>query len=145
MSPASRMRDVRDHPRGKRREMERLAVNEGRRPFDLAAGPMLRTTLLRLGGTEHALLLTMHHIAADGWTIGILIRELAANHDVFDGAAEIYLDACVELSHVPRDGASTLSRESHVGETWIDEMSTSCVAAIAFGSVRSASLTSERR
>ncbi|MFL6198800.1 MAG: amino acid adenylation domain-containing protein, partial [Thermoanaerobaculia bacterium] len=59
-------------------ERRRLALAEGRRPFDLTVGPMLRTSLLRLGAREHVLLLTMHHIASDGWTIGILIRELEA-------------------------------------------------------------------
>ncbi|HVG11019.1 MAG TPA: amino acid adenylation domain-containing protein [Thermoanaerobaculia bacterium] len=59
-------------------ERRRLALEEGRRPFDLTVGPMLRTSLLKLGEQEHVLLLTMHHIASDGWTIGILIRELEA-------------------------------------------------------------------
>ncbi|HYG63124.1 MAG TPA: amino acid adenylation domain-containing protein, partial [Thermoanaerobaculia bacterium] len=66
-----------------RQEMERLAFAEGRRPFDLERGPMLRTTLLRLGSAEHALLVTMHHIVSDGWTIGILIRELVALYSAF--------------------------------------------------------------
>ncbi|HVS00719.1 MAG TPA: amino acid adenylation domain-containing protein, partial [Thermoanaerobaculia bacterium] len=66
-----------------RQEMERLAFEEGRRPFDLTRGPMLRTGLLRLGAEEHALLVTMHHIASDGWTIGILIRELATLYRAF--------------------------------------------------------------
>ena len=65
-------------------ERKRLALAEGRRPFDLTQGPMLRTSLLRLGAQEHVLLLTMHHIASDGWTIGILIRELQA---LYTGAA----------------------------------------------------------
>jgi amino acid adenylation domain-containing protein len=63
--------------------MERLSLEEGRRPFDLARGPMLRTTLLRLGASEHALLVTMHHIVSDGWTIGILIHELANLYRAF--------------------------------------------------------------
>jgi amino acid adenylation domain-containing protein len=67
----------------RRPEMERLALDEGRRPFDLERGPMLRTTLLRLGADEHALLVTMHHIASDGWTIGVLIRELATLYRAF--------------------------------------------------------------
>ena len=61
----------------RRHEMERLALAEGRRPFDLASGPLLRTACLRLDGGEHVLLVTMHHIVSDGWTIGILVRELA--------------------------------------------------------------------
>ena len=64
-------------------ERRRLSLAEGRRPFDLARGPMLRTSLLRLGGRDHVLLVTMHHIASDGWTIGILIRELEALYRAF--------------------------------------------------------------
>jgi amino acid adenylation domain-containing protein len=67
-------------------EQLRLAVEEGRRPFDLARGPLLRTTLLRLGAdedTEHVLLVTMHHVVSDGWTIGILVRELGALYRAF--------------------------------------------------------------
>ncbi|HTG35648.1 MAG TPA: non-ribosomal peptide synthase/polyketide synthase [Thermoanaerobaculia bacterium] len=59
-------------------EAMRLAEAEAARPFDLARPPLLRTTLLRLGEAEHVLLLTLHHIAADGWSIGLLLRELAA-------------------------------------------------------------------
>jgi amino acid adenylation domain-containing protein len=71
-------------PAGRRRpELERLALAEGRQPFDLERGPMLRTWLARLGGDEHALLVTMHHIISDGWTIGILIRELAVLYRAF--------------------------------------------------------------
>jgi amino acid adenylation domain-containing protein len=49
-----------------------------RTPFDLAAGPPLRAELLRLAADQHRLLLTVHHIVADGWSIGILLRDLAA-------------------------------------------------------------------
>jgi hypothetical protein len=48
------------------------------RPFDLAAGPPLRVTLLRLDGIRHRLLVTVHHIAFDGWSFGLFLRELAA-------------------------------------------------------------------
>ncbi len=64
-----------------RREAEarRLAREEARRPFDLAAGPLLRATLLRLiAGEEHLALLTLHHIVSDGWSMGVLVRELGA-------------------------------------------------------------------
>jgi amino acid adenylation domain-containing protein len=64
-------------------ERRRLSLEEGRRFFDLARGPMLRTSLLSLGEGGHVLLLTMHHIASDGWTIGILIRELEALYRAF--------------------------------------------------------------
>jgi non-ribosomal peptide synthetase component F len=55
-----------------------LAHDEAHRPFDLRQGPLLRALLLRLAAEEHVLVLTVHHIASDGWSMGILIRELAA-------------------------------------------------------------------
>ncbi|HSU83479.1 MAG TPA: condensation domain-containing protein, partial [Thermoanaerobaculia bacterium] len=57
-------------------ERRRLAVEEGQRPFDLARGPVARALLFRLGPQDHVIILTLHHIAADGWSLGILIREL---------------------------------------------------------------------
>ncbi len=68
----------------------RLADEEGRRPFDLAKPPMLRTLLMRLdpgnnpgNNRDHALALSFHHVAADGWSIGIFLRELAALYGSF--------------------------------------------------------------
>jgi len=57
-------------------QVQRLATVESQRPFDLVQGPLLRVQLLVLGAAEHVLLLTMHHIVADGWSIGVLMREL---------------------------------------------------------------------
>jgi amino acid adenylation domain-containing protein len=55
-----------------------LAARETQQPFDLSQGPLLRTVLLRISQTEHVLLLTMHHIVSDGWSMGIFFRELSA-------------------------------------------------------------------
>jgi amino acid adenylation domain-containing protein len=60
------------------REAARLARAEARRPFDLARGPLVRVALLRLAATEHLLLATLHHAVADGWSLGVLVRELGA-------------------------------------------------------------------
>src|SRR5262245_41495686 len=60
-----------------------LAIEEARTPFDLARGPLLRARLLRLKVDEHWLLLTVHHIAADGWSMRVLVRELAPLSDAF--------------------------------------------------------------
>src|SRR5262249_26122402 len=54
---------------------------EARQPFDLARGPLIRAGLLRLGAREHIARVTIHHIAADGWSMGILIREVAALYE----------------------------------------------------------------
>src|SRR5262249_5586902 len=64
-------------------EGTRLAREEAVRPFDLARGPLLRVALLREGGTAHQALFTLHHIAADGWSIGILLRELGELYGAF--------------------------------------------------------------
>jgi len=57
-------------------EARRLSEEEARRPFRLESGPVLRTTLLRLGDGDHLLLLDIHHIATDGWSMGLLLAEL---------------------------------------------------------------------
>jgi amino acid adenylation domain-containing protein len=63
--------------------VHRLAGDETARPFDLAAGPLWRARLLRLGGDEHVLLLCVHHIVSDGWSMGVLTRELTALYAAF--------------------------------------------------------------
>ncbi|MGW0709712.1 amino acid adenylation domain-containing protein [Streptomyces sp. NPDC002643] len=59
------------------------AVREARRPFDLEQGPLFRAVLLRLGELEHVLLVTMHHIVSDGWSLGVLVGELTALYGAF--------------------------------------------------------------
>ena len=68
-----------------RREEERrwLTRQEAQQPCDLAAGPLLRTYLLRLQRREHVLLLTLHHIIADGWSNQVLVHELAVLYQAF--------------------------------------------------------------
>ena len=60
-----------------------LAVREAKLPFDLAQGPLFRVKLMRLVNDEHLLLLTLHHIVADGWSLGVLHRELGALYEAF--------------------------------------------------------------
>ncbi len=57
-------------------EAHRLARNEARRPFNLTLLPLMRTTLLRLAADAHRLMLTMHHIVSDAWSMDVLQREL---------------------------------------------------------------------
>jgi len=64
-------------------EARRLSTAEVEQPFDLAHGPLLRVTLVRLAEDEYRLLLTMHHIVSDGWSMGVLFRELNALYDAF--------------------------------------------------------------
>jgi amino acid adenylation domain-containing protein len=64
-------------------ESLKLATAEAQLPFDLTRGPLLRATLIRLGALEHILLVTMHHIASDGWSIGVLVREVETLYKAF--------------------------------------------------------------
>jgi amino acid adenylation domain-containing protein len=57
-------------------EVGRRAAAERARPFDLLAGPLFRAALLRLAPEEHVLLVTVHHIVTDGWSMDVLFREL---------------------------------------------------------------------
>jgi amino acid adenylation domain-containing protein len=67
----------------RRTETRRLASEEDSRPFDVLHGAVFRATLLRLEADDHALLLTFHHIASDGWSIGIVVREVVALYRAF--------------------------------------------------------------
>ncbi|MET8546862.1 condensation domain-containing protein, partial [Kitasatospora sp. NPDC004799] len=58
--------------------VERLLTEELQRPYDLARGPLTRVLLVRLAAEEHLLLLAQHHIVTDGWSVGVLTRDLAA-------------------------------------------------------------------
>ena len=64
-------------------EARKRAQEEALRPFDLAAGPLMRARLLKLNAEEHVLLLTLHHIISDGWSMGVLFRELSALYEAF--------------------------------------------------------------
>ncbi|MCA1372779.1 MULTISPECIES: non-ribosomal peptide synthetase [unclassified Bradyrhizobium] len=64
-------------------ELARLCREEAATPFDLAAGPLVRGRLIRMAEGEHLFLLTQHHIVSDGWSIGVLMRELGALYRAF--------------------------------------------------------------
>lgn len=69
--------DVQDTPEAEREQVAmQFANREARTPFDLTTGPLLRFLLLRLHEQEHLLVITMHHIISDGWSIGVFLHEL---------------------------------------------------------------------
>ena len=72
-----------------------MAAELAQRPFDLAGGPLLRTTLLRRGPEDNVFLLAMHHIMSDGWSLGVFWRELAALYNAF------YVSRPSPLSELP--------------------------------------------
>ena len=64
-------------------EVRRRAGEEARRPFDLSAGPLFRAALLRVDEEDHVLLISMHHIVSDGWSLGVFFRELSALYGAY--------------------------------------------------------------
>jgi acyl carrier protein len=96
VSPHSRLAlqltDLGDAPPSERLARARAEVEEeGRRPFDLERGPVVRARLLRLGPEEHVLAVTMHHIVSDAWSLGVFVRELSAFYEAEAGGAEARL------------------------------------------------------
>ncbi|WP_218081854.1 condensation domain-containing protein [Anthocerotibacter panamensis] len=76
--------DLRALPEAEREaQVQQLTAEEARRPFDLAVGPLLRLQLLSLASDEYTLLLSMHHIISDGWSMGVLLRELTTFYTAF--------------------------------------------------------------
>jgi amino acid adenylation domain-containing protein len=64
-------------------ELQRVLREESRRPFTLATGPLVRYILIRCAPQDHVVLLAMHHIVVDGWSVGVLLRELGLLYDAF--------------------------------------------------------------
>ncbi|HEU4325265.1 MAG TPA: condensation domain-containing protein, partial [Roseiflexaceae bacterium] len=70
-----------------------LAVEVAQQPFDLAAGPLLRVTLAQIGERDHLLIIAMHHIISDAWSLGIVVRDLAALYQAAATGARAELPA----------------------------------------------------
>ncbi len=79
--PVTDLGDVAENDR-EQKALE-MAGEEAKRPFDLETGPILRARLLHLGAEDYVLLLNNHHIAGDGWSMGLFVKELAALYEAF--------------------------------------------------------------
>ena len=79
-------------PEAREQEAARLAEAELNRPFELACGPLYRLKLLRLSAEEHIIVLVLHHIISDGWSMGVLIKELAVLYEAYLQGRESPLD-----------------------------------------------------
>jgi non-ribosomal peptide synthetase component F/thioesterase domain-containing protein/acyl carrier protein len=75
-----------------RAEADRIGVMEARAPFDLASGPILRVTLLRLAPSVAIILVTTHQIVSDGWSIGVMAREMGVIYDALRRERPLTLD-----------------------------------------------------
>ncbi|RIV41495.1 non-ribosomal peptide synthetase [Micromonospora radicis] len=107
--PVSDLSTVADRDQALRVELERDATT----PFDLGRDQMLRARLLRLDGAEHVLSLVLHHICADGWSAGVLVRDLAEYYDALRHARQPQLPT-LRLQYA--DHALTQRRRLDAGE-----------------------------
>ncbi|MHC4617196.1 MAG: non-ribosomal peptide synthetase [Planctomycetota bacterium] len=76
--PVYDLRGMPEHAR--EAEALRLASDEASKPFDLADGPLIRTSLIQMGSADFIFLLTLHHIIADGWSLDVFARELSSSY-----------------------------------------------------------------
>jgi len=98
---------------GASEEMRRLITEESNRPFDLASGPLLRAMVLKTGrrtDTRHILILTVHHIIFDDWSMEIFLRDMASAYNAFSkgdafppGRTDHPICGCRVLAAIPPD------------------------------------------
>ena len=72
-------------------QVQMRAQQEAATPFELSEAPLLRWRVLRLGEEEHVVLLSLHHIIADGWSLGVLIQEIATFYRQVHAGQEVQL------------------------------------------------------
>jgi len=105
------VKDLSDLPAAERAvAVQRLAGEEKLRPFDLAKAPLLRVSLLGLGAREHVALVSMHHIVSDGWSMGVLIAEMATLYQEYLSGQPSSLANCRCNMLTSRSGSVSGSR-----------------------------------
>ena len=118
--------DAHGGPAGRAAAVDRWRADESRRPIDLVHGPIFRPHLVRLEPELHLLVLTIHHIVADGTTMGVLLNDLAAFYNQLDAGttakaarpAPMQFSDYLALAHDRRD---TAEMNAH-GAFWRDEL-----------------------
>ena len=115
--PVVDLTDIPEHERGKRGL--RIASEEGKKTFDLTQGPLLRAVLVRLSPEQHLLILVMHHIVTDGWSIAVLFRELTHCYEALSRGDEVNLPSLplqyAEYAQLQREYMSGAVLEKQLG------------------------------
>jgi len=84
------------------RKAELKAEQEAWTPFDMMRAPLFRTRLLRLGADDHIMLLTLHHIIVDGWSIGVFMEEISEHYAAFTACRQAQLEPALQFSDFAR-------------------------------------------
>jgi len=106
-------------------EFQRLATKEAGCPFDLTYGPLIRMTLFQLANEEHVLLINIHHIVFDGWSVGIFIDELSINYNaLLNKTAPVLPELTVQYADYAcwqRENLTNEIQDSHLNY-WISKL-----------------------
>jgi amino acid adenylation domain-containing protein len=106
-------------------EVKRLIRQQVDTPFDLSAGRLMRTSLMKLSSIEHVLVLLMHHIISDGWSMGVLIREVSELYSSYERGEKSGLPELeIQYADYAAWQRETLSarRESEELEYWTSQL-----------------------
>jgi hypothetical protein len=99
--------------------IDSLRRTQARRPFDLEAGPLLRACLVRVGPQRHVLIATLHHIVSDGWSSGIVEREVSIAYNAFVNGDEPTLAALTDGRLMMVMRGSNDKKPSLPGYKWV--------------------------
>ena len=129
LRPSLPMKDLSSLPAEERaREVAGIILREGEEPFDLANGPLFRAQLLRTGVDEHRLVFTAHHIVCDGWSSGLLLRDLGALYSAERNGTSAALPAAVSYRDylrqmaTPEEGARQRAAEDYWASRFADSV-----------------------
>ncbi|HEX5444986.1 MAG TPA: amino acid adenylation domain-containing protein, partial [Pirellulales bacterium] len=105
-------------PEAQAEEVERIAQTSARQPFDLSTAPLIRAQLLRLGDERHVFVLVLHHLVTDGWSLGVLLRELVAGYQAHAAGRGLCLPALAvqyaDYAVWQRDADAAEARQYHL-------------------------------
>ena len=103
-------------------QLAKILENDARTPFDLVNGPLARSQLIRLAPDQHVLVFTGHHIVLDGWSINVVVSELAEVYPVFCAGGTPQLAPALPFSSYAREQANRDPAEAAQTETfWLDQ------------------------
>lgn len=98
-----------------------LTDEDARTPFDLAGGPLVRTSIVRMAPDSHRLVFTAHHIVCDGWSVNVLIEELAATYSAFVGGGDTALVLPLSFATYATDLAPDAEMSSATEQFWLEQ------------------------
>jgi len=101
--------------------LDAVIDEDARTPFDLMNGPVFRAHLVRIGNESHALILTAHHIVCDGWSINIIVRELAEIYTAAVRKRAIALTDALRFSEYARAEAASADHRAATEGFWLEK------------------------